>query len=304
MSEPVAAPAPAPQASESVSTSDTQNFAVDGNNDTKNVAPAVPERRKVVLDGEELELPLDDIVKGYQKAQVSSKRFEEAARMRKEAEQLKEGLAAVLRSENPEETAEFLSKAFGVDFRKMAEDYLLAKMEEEETEKKLTPEQKRIRELEREHARRQQEDQQRQQTEAQQKHEEETLRYYEEYTKGVTNELKRLNLPMTTTMVKRAGDAMAAHLAVLGPNEDIDMAEAVESARDGFRSEFQEYLSAMDGKALLEEIGTDLLQKIRKADVAAVRSANPAQTPRNPQPERPGQTPRGDRLERLLRSVD
>lgn len=58
---------------------------------------------KVKIDGEELELPISEVVKGYQKDQTASKRLEEAAARIREAEQ-REAQLAQLAAGKSEET--------------------------------------------------------------------------------------------------------------------------------------------------------------------------------------------------------
>lgn len=56
--------------------------------DKEEPAPvATPQTVRVKVDGEEKELPVDEVVKGYQKDSVASRRLEEAARKMKEVEQ-------------------------------------------------------------------------------------------------------------------------------------------------------------------------------------------------------------------------
>lgn len=51
--------------------------------------PEPPKSVKVKVNGEEREVPLDEVLSRYQKAEAAEKRFEEAARLRKEADELK-----------------------------------------------------------------------------------------------------------------------------------------------------------------------------------------------------------------------
>lgn len=73
-------------------------FEPDDSASAANYTPAaVPETDrptvKVKVDGEEKELPLDEVVKGYQKDAAASKRLEEAARYRAELEEKERQLA-------------------------------------------------------------------------------------------------------------------------------------------------------------------------------------------------------------------
>src|SRR5439155_16062490 len=80
-------------------------------------AKALARKLKLKVDGREEELPEEEVVKWAQMGRAAQKRFQEASEKRKQAEDfirmLKEDPISVL--SNP---------AIGVDFRKLAEEYL------------------------------------------------------------------------------------------------------------------------------------------------------------------------------------
>lgn len=93
---------------------------------------------KVKVDGEELEVDEDELLKGYQKHKGASKAFQEAAELRKQSEQLVKML-----KDNKGRVDVF--KKLGIDVRQFAEDYLLEQLEEE----RLSPDEKEKREIRR-----------------------------------------------------------------------------------------------------------------------------------------------------------
>ena len=83
-----------------------------------------PKKYKVKIDGEELEVDEEELLRGYQTKKAADKRFQEGAMARKQAEEfvrlLKEDPFKVL--SNPQ---------IGHDVRQLAEEFLASQLEEE-----------------------------------------------------------------------------------------------------------------------------------------------------------------------------
>lgn len=104
-----------------------------------------PEKHKLVIDGKEVEVTLEDLKKGYNSIQAANKKFQEAANARKEAESLKKQAdETILNVEKAlsEKPLEFLKNYFAEEYEKIAD--LIAKERTAFHEKMLnmTPEQK------------------------------------------------------------------------------------------------------------------------------------------------------------------
>ena len=56
---------------------------------------SAPELYTITVDGEEMQVTMDELLKSVQTAKASGKRFQEAASMRKEAEAARQELAAL-----------------------------------------------------------------------------------------------------------------------------------------------------------------------------------------------------------------
>jgi len=97
-----------------------------------------PSKYKVKVDGNEMDVALEELITSYQTRSASDKRFNEAAKMRKEIDSLIEAV---------EKDPFAIHKLKGIDARKAAEELLLAEIQKEEEASRLTPEQKEIREL-------------------------------------------------------------------------------------------------------------------------------------------------------------
>lgn len=104
-----------------------------------------PEKHKLVIDGKEVEVSLEDLKKGYNSIQAANKKFQEAANARKEAESLKKQADETITNVEKalsEKPLEFLKNYFAEEYDKIAD--LIAKERTAFHEKMLnmTPEQK------------------------------------------------------------------------------------------------------------------------------------------------------------------
>ena len=106
---------------------DNQYEASPDNKQQGDSKPKPRPKRKLKVDGEELEVDDDELVKGYQNSRSSTKRFQEAARLRKEAEQMK-AEAEAFQKALAEGDLRSLEKKFP-DLRKSTEKYLLEHLE-------------------------------------------------------------------------------------------------------------------------------------------------------------------------------
>jgi hypothetical protein len=105
------------------------------------------------VDGEDVEIPYEDAASRLRTHESSTKRYQEAKRIEREMEQLLGHVAS-----SPKAFADF-ARQLGVDPRQLAEQWMVEHLETE----KLTPEQRRIRELEAQLERGQQTERERQQ---------------------------------------------------------------------------------------------------------------------------------------------
>lgn len=223
--------------------------------------PAKPvERYKVKVAGQEREMTLDELRQQATLAMGAQARFEEAARLRKEADAAREALlkdpAGYLREQGW--TQEQLYA--------LAEKQVLQQIEEE----RLTPEQRRIRELE---AKLQETESAK---EAARKAEEEAAiaQQEQEYSQRLVGELK--------DAFKKTGLALDDSLHLTGvikflqgaraAGEDVNVAEAVEYVRHEMQERTNQFLNSMQGDQLLRYLGPQVLERIRKADIARIKN--------------------------------
>lgn len=227
---------------------------------------ATKKKFKLKVDGQEIEEEIDladdeTIKRHLQMSKAAQKRMSEAAQTKRQAEQFINALRT-----NPLKILN--DPNLGLDFKKIAEDYIY----EQAMNDMLTPEQKQLKEYERrlkEH-----EDQQRtakEQQEAQQL-EELQQRYAEDYDKKITEALSTSGLPKTPKTVKRMAELMYKNLEF---GFELEPKQLVEIVRQDYLTDIKELLMATDGDSLLKMLGDETANKLRKADLARLKSAKP-----------------------------
>ena len=237
-------------------------------------SPKVPERYKVPVDGKEIEVGIDDLLSSYSHVKASNDRFEKAAQAKKEA--------AALRSEAESMKARMKSDPWGVmeelglDPRTTSEEYLIKKLEFDS----LTPEQKRIMELEhktktyeeKEAAAKKQEEE-RAKTEAKEKEDKAIAKRSEEliaeYSKAFITELSASKLPKTNIMVAKVAEKLGI---AAQQGWEMSVKQAVKLVEKDLIEYKQAFLRDMDPEALAEFLGEDSLKKIRKRDVEKLKN--------------------------------
>lgn len=99
-----------------------------------------PRKRKVKVDGEEMEVTEEDAYKSYERVSASMKRFQEASAMRKEADQIKKKSEETLQSaqvkidamfRDPERLGDFLIEHYPVTFQKILDTNISRIIEEQ-----------------------------------------------------------------------------------------------------------------------------------------------------------------------------
>lgn len=112
-------------------------------------APKESSKYKAIIDGVEEEVNPEDLVKEYQKYKSSDKRFKEAAELRKQTEEMISQLQPVLEAiQSLEKDPWALHKSLGVNYDELATNYAYEKALKEYEAQNMSPEEKRIKQLE------------------------------------------------------------------------------------------------------------------------------------------------------------
>lgn len=226
---------------------------------------------RLKMDGMDIDLPEAEVIKLAQQAGVSSKRFQEAAALKKQTEQI---LAYI--NQNPGEALEKL-----VGPQKAREIYEKRLMEFIKRDAE-TPEAKKARELEekvRDYERREREGaelRKRQEIQAleakrNQEREAKTREYAQQFDKLFTEALTKENLPKTAYTVSR----MAALQRVnLKKGFELSADQLAKIVRQDYDSEMNHFMGGMDGEQLLNFLGDPVTGKVSKALVKRLKGAN------------------------------
>lgn len=220
------------------------------------VTAAEVRKLKLKLEGQDVELPESEVIALAQQGRTAAKRFQEAAAYRKQAEDI---LKAA--EENP---AEFFTKR-GKDARKWAEEYLLEQIQREAMspeQKKAAENEKRLKEYEAQDKKAKDEARQKEMADLQKKH-------MQNYDKLFVEALTDSGLPKTAYTVKRMAELQLVNLR---KGLELDAKSLAKIVREDYISEQKQLFGAMDGDALMDALGPDVVKKLSKAQIAKLKA--------------------------------
>lgn len=242
-------------------TSDTNGLDLAG----QDANAAQKKMYKVMIDGAESEVTEEQLLRDYQTAKASAKRFEEGNRLRGQAERFVEQLRA-------DPLSILQHPSLGIDFPALAEQFMYEKIQNE----MLSPEERQVRqeraELERYRA-----------SEAERVAREKEMRmnqlrdhYANDYTQKFTTALEQTGLPRTAWTVSR----MASYVSQsLQSGYQPDLSEVAKLVHQDFVTEQKALFGSLDGSKLVELLGDDFAKKIRDAEIAKFKGTTAAAAP-------------------------
>jgi hypothetical protein len=233
-------------------------------------AKAEARKLKVKLDGEEREIDEQEAVRDYERRQVSHKRFEEAAKIRKEAEEIlsmpKKDLNKFLRDQ-------------GVTLDALTD--ILAKRIEEES---LTPEE--IDQRKKEEKLKKYEDQDRE-AEEKKAAEAEAARVEDAkkvFDSKIFDALKDSGLTKDPYAVRSAALFIKSCLKNGFEPDADEIRDAVEGR---VRNDYKSQVTSRKGKELIQWLGDDVVNEIRRYDLEQLRSSRQSKQPEIPKAPAP-----------------
>lgn len=274
MSEGMAAPSAATETSNDSSSEENVSRETEGQDqqaktEEKPKAKAPPKMRKVKVDGKEEFVNEDDVWRDFQKYRAGEKRLQEAAKLRQETEdrlsKLKEDPYSVLAE-------------LGLDPSELSENWLRKKLEEEldfdPKDREMKELQKRLAEYE---ARDKQAKEEAEMTERE--------KFIESRKEALS---KTLAEAMESTLLSQHPETSAALLremalymrAAKEQGEDVSPAELAQHIESNRFRQFHTLANQFEGQQLIDFLGKDVINKIRKADLESLRSKRqqPTQT--------------------------
>jgi hypothetical protein len=242
-----------------------------------------PASKFKLSNGEEVEE--SELLHRYQYVKAANERFQSAAAERKAAEAERAKIAEE-KAQNEKMLADLKKdpwstlSSLGLDPRQLSEDKLLELLEQDS----LSPEQKRIRELEakaKEFETKEQErqrlEEERQQNSKKQQEEEEfnqlKSQAEKKYEADFLKALESSRLPKNPASIRRVAEKM--HQSILA-GEEIPVEHAVRLVEHEFRSSLAELVSGLSEEDLEEFLGVETLKRVRKHDVSKLKNPTPA----------------------------
>lgn len=244
-----------------------------GEPSAEQVEQAIAKMYKVQIDGKEMEVDETELIKGYQRARASAMKFEEAARMRQQANRLLETL-------QKDPLSILTNEKLGINFDDIAERHLLRKLEDQ----MLSPEERAARDRDAKLKEYEAREQERQEQEYQRQFEQAKNTARQDYERRFIEVLDKVNIPKTADTVSRMARYMQEALR-RGMEPDIyDVADLV---KEDLQAEQRAIISAASDDKLEQILGQENVEKIRKSLLAKVQpqaqniqpitSAKPAQ---------------------------
>lgn len=230
----------------------------------KEAAREAIRKYKVKVDGAELEVDENELLRGYSHQKAANKILQEGKAARKQAEQF------ISMMRDPESFYE-VAKKLGHDPRGLAEKYLVQQLEEEmldPREKELRDARKKLKAIE---------DMERQQKEAieKQRVEEMKQRYVKDYQTQFIAALQESQLPPTKAMVAEMAKYISRSAKI---GFKMEPSEAAQLVKEDIQKAQISLIGNADGETLLKLLGDDVAAKILQARGSKVKQT-PFSTP-------------------------
>lgn len=230
-------------------------------------------KHKVKVDGQELEVDHEELLRGYGHTKAANQRMQEAAEARKRAESAEAREKALFDSihswkENPSKAMEALEK-LGIDVDSLSHDRVMRKLKYE-----MMSDEERAG-YERDQKLASYEQREKAEAEAKRQAEIENLRQQSvtELETNIIGYLEKSKTPISPAIIGRALDNM---LAAYDTGTNLPIEKAFEMANGWYQKESRSIFD-YELKALLQsnQLPKELVEEVRKRDIASVRQAPP-----------------------------
>ena len=257
---PTAAPAP-----EGNSTSEDMGETSANTQESETPKPKKPNFRKYKIGNEEVSLSDEDIARDYSKWKGSDKAFREASDAKKATEAFMKALR-----EDPEKILN--DGRIPIDKRKLAEKWLMDEIEKEMNppdprDAKLSDAERRLKEYQ---------DREEAEIKAKEEHEYETVKEQRksEISKTLSQAMQATHLSKDPESAASVLREMAIYMrAARERGEDVTPDELVEHIHNQRFSQFYNLAHKFEGEELIEFLGEEIVNRIRKSDLARLRAS-------------------------------
>lgn len=226
----------------------------------------------VKVDGVDTEVTLDEVLKGYQLAQASYKKMEEASKARKDSEKIRQDLQTLvgsLRGGKFEDRVQTLAELVGGP-QAFADLYHEIRAQEE-SYRGMSESERQAHDYKQQLARYQAQEKQREAQEKQTRLSQETARWSQEFPKMFSEALTAEGVRVTPYKIQRMA-SLAHHYLDKGQQINAGALARAIKKESGVSAQLGSELS---GEDLLAELGEDVVKRIEKAFVSKYKKSNP-----------------------------
>lgn len=214
---------------------------------------------KVKIDGAEQEVDEAELLRGYQTTTAAQKKFNEAAMMRKQAEELLN-----LAKTNPRKMLEH--PAIGANMQQLIEEYIAEKLEEDS----LSAEERELRDVKRRLQAYEEERQAAEERAKQEQLEKYTQVYEQQLSEGIVSALETSGLPKTEATVRN----MAQYMMTAYENGlNVSPADVVEFVKKDYINQITALFGAANEDTLLALLGDQVTNKVVKGHMKKAQSS-------------------------------
>jgi hypothetical protein len=256
-----------------------------GKPDTKGKASEIPDfEDDFVIDGKPQKLKYSEAKARLQKELAADKRFEEASKLSQEAKREAQQAKQIIDSLKSKDR-KLLEQVMGADgLVEWAEQLVWEKLQKE----KMTPEQKRILELEEKTKQYEETESQAKEREAQEKQHAMIEQYKQHYSRKISQAIEASNLPKDATTVALMASILDSYRV---HNYEPTNEELIEAARTRYDAPVKSYVPTMSGEQLVKWLGPEVVAKIREFDLSQLKN------PLTKRPDQPVQQQGGNSRE-------
>lgn len=251
-----AAPAAATTAAPTAASTQTAPQGASGAAVSGSPAQSAPEMFQLKIDGKDVKVSREEMIVLAQQGKVSTQRFQEASKLRQEAEQI-----MAFAKQNP---TEFFKKT-GMNAREWAEQFLVNEL----TVEAMSPEQRKARANEEKLRQYEAGEKQRAEKQKQEALERDTNTHRNRLDLMFTQALNESGLPKTPFTVKRMAEL---HLINLKNKLELEPTQLAKLVREDFAKEQKALMGGLDGDQLIEFLGPELVKKLSKAQIAKLKA--------------------------------
>jgi hypothetical protein len=237
-----------------------ENVAEQGTRITGEKAPdALDQKFKVTIDGQVVELPLREIMGGYQKASAANKRFMEASKKEKELE------ARISKVKSSPIQAMLETGLSEEELQDHMERFLVEKLEFQ----KLSPEARRVKELEQKLAEREAKEQAEEERRRTEQEQAEIAKYEQDYNRQFIDAMESGKLPRSPHAARKVAEIM---FSALEAGHEMSIDDAIDIFNEDHNNYLQSFIKGLDVEAVQQLLGDDFIKKVRKSDVDKIQN--------------------------------